>query len=278
MRRARGKLASGLLIAALVAAPAAATEPVPFHAFLAPDTSFAAVGSTFVVVFRAGDPAEHFNAYRVRLQFDPSLVEFVSVAEGALMIGGAPFRWTVPTSTDSTVTYDHVLMGAGTYVSGPGELSRFTFRALADGVSAIDITTDPDCTFYDNGLCVNDNPGQAFPRTVTLEGAVAVTGSPPLPAPPTGGAVGLSFRPNPTRGGGELQFDRASSGGAARLVIVDVAGRLVRERRWPASPAGSVSWVWDGRDASGAPVPAGVYFARVEEGPRVRFTRIVRLP
>ncbi len=274
MNAVRG-LAAG---AVLVAGPAAATEPVPFHAFLAPDTSVAAVGSTFVVAFRAGDPAEHFNAYRVRVRFDPALVEFVSVAEGSLMIGGAPFRWTVPTSTDSTVTYDHVLMGAGLYVSGPGELSRFTFRALADGVSALAITSDPHCTFYDNGLCVNDDPGQAFPRTVTLEGAVAVTGSPPLSAPPTGDAAGLSFRPNPTRAGGELRFDRATPGGAARVVIVDVAGRRVRERAWPAGPPGSAAWVWDGRDASGAPVPAGVYFARVQDGSRTRLARIVRLP
>lgn len=273
MNAVRG-LAAGL---ALVAAPVAATEPVPFHAFLAPDTSVAAVDSTFVVTFRAGDPAEHFNAYRVRLHFDPSLMEFVSVAEGALMVDGAPFRWAVPTSSDSTVTYDHVLIGAGMYVSGPGELSRFTFRALADGVSAIDITSDPHCTFYDNGLCVNDDPGQAFPRTVSLDGAVAVTGSPPLSAPPTGDAVGLSFRPNPTRGGGELVFEIRRPG-AARVVLVDVAGRRVRERVWSDVAAGRTVWAWDGRDAAGVPVPAGVYFARIEDGTGARHTRLVRTP
>ena len=263
-------------LAATMAAPAGATEPAPFSAFLAPDTSFAALGTTFVVQFRVGDPAEHFNGYRVKIRFDPARVAFRSVAEGSLMVAGAPSRFATPAITDSVVTYTHVLLGAGLVVNGPGELSRFTFEALSDGISALEVVSDPHCTFYDGGLCVNGDSTQAFPRAVTLEGAFAVTGAPPVGAPALGSApTGLRFLPNPTGGEGELLFD-VRRAGSARILLVDVAGRLVRETRFVAT-AGPARWRWNGSDATGAPVPAGVYFARLEDGAGARNTRIVLL-
>ena len=262
----------------MMAIPAKATDPVPFHAFLAPDTSVAAVGNTFVVQFRAGDPAQHFNGYTVEIQFDPTLVAFRSVAEGSLMVAGAPSRFHPYSLNGSVVSYTHVLLGAGLFVNGPGELSRFTFEALGDGISALDIVSDPHCTFFDAGLCVNDDATQVFPRTVTLEGAFAVTGNPDTDAPALGSAAtGLRFLPNPTRGAGELLFDIRRPG-SARLAIVDVTGRLVQERRWMAAVTGPERWSWDGRNAAGRTVAAGVYFVRVEDAAGARQLRVVRIP
>jgi hypothetical protein len=192
------------------------------------------------------------------------------------MVAGAPSRFAVPQATDSTVSYTHVLLGAGMFVSGPGELSRFTFQALVDGISALDIVSDPHCTFYDDGLCVNDDTTQVRPRTVTLEGAVVVTGGLPVDAPALGGVgSGLRFLPNPAREAGEFQFDIRRRG-AARLAIVDVAGRLVKEWQWVAD-AGTARRRWGGVDAAGTPLSAGVYFARLEDQEGARNLRIVLL-
>ncbi|GJM44719.1 MAG: hypothetical protein DHS20C21_15610 [Gemmatimonadota bacterium] len=80
----------------------------------------------------------------------------------------------------------------------------------------------------------------------------------------------LVAAPNPFRASTTLQF--AATGGATRLVtIVDVAGRQVARL----SGIGTIRW--DGRDESGATVPAGVYFARPEGGAREDAVRIVRL-
>ena len=54
----------------------------------------------------------------------------------------------------------------------------------------------------------------------------------------------------------------ASESGGAALAICDVSGRRVRELA-AAAGAGEHVLVWDLRDASGARVPAGLYFARL---------------
>ena len=41
--------------------------------------------------------------------------------------------------------------------------------------------------------------------------------------------------------------------------------------------AGTHAVAWDGRDGRGAPVPAGVYFARLEAGGEALDRRVVRL-
>ena len=76
-----------------------------------------------------------------------------------------PNRFTNLASTDSTVTYTHVVLCGGLSLDGPGELSRYTFEGLAVGVSPADIVSDVSCTFFDAGKCVGpDHPTR--PRDV----------------------------------------------------------------------------------------------------------------
>jgi hypothetical protein len=76
-------------------------------------------------------------------------------------------------------------------------------------------------------------------------------------------------------GGVELRFV-APRAGAARLSIHDVAGRRIAVVE---SPAGEASGVfrWDGRDAAGAPVRPGIYFARLSCGDARATARIAVL-
>lgn len=72
-------------------------------------------------------------------------------------------------------------------------------------------------------------------------------------------------RPNPTAGVATLRFalpraDRAT------VRILDVSGRVIRTLVDGALPAGAHEVRWDGRDAAGRPVAAGVYWSRVESG------------
>ncbi|MBK8230148.1 MAG: T9SS type A sorting domain-containing protein [Candidatus Eisenbacteria bacterium] len=72
-------------------------------------------------------------------------------------------------------------------------------------------------------------------------------------------------RPNPFRGTTEIRYalPRAES---VRIEVFDAAGRLVRTVAQGAQEAGLHSSVWDGRDASGRPVGAGVYYYKVSSG------------
>jgi flagellar hook assembly protein FlgD len=59
-----------------------------------------------------------------------------------------------------------------------------------------------------------------------------------------------------------------------RLGVYEVTGRLVRSFETPRLSAGVHEIRWDGRDAHGAPVASGIYFARLEAGV---FTETIRL-
>jgi len=83
-------------------------------------------------------------------------------------------------------------------------------------------------------------------------------------------AVRLLATPNPSRG--EVTLAMAALAGdpmsPARIVIYDVAGRVVRELRSedpgraPRGGADAAGAFWDGRDDAGRAVASGVYFAR----------------
>lgn len=66
-----------------------------------------------------------------------------------------------------------------------------------------------------------------------------------------------------------------SRAGEARLDVFDVSGRLVRMLARGVQPAGEHALAWDLADAGGAPVRAGLYFARVSvAGEGTRTTRV----
>ncbi len=70
--------------------------------------------------------------------------------------------------------------------------------------------------------------------------------------------------PNPFRWATTIRYT-VPSRGAAAVTIVDVTGRTIRRFADAADAAGgSRAVVWDGRDRTGAPVPAGVYFVRLD--------------
>lgn len=80
---------------------------------------------------------------------------------------------------------------------------------------------------------------------------------------------------NPTSGGSRLTLT-LPRGGPVRVVVYDLGGRAVRllEDGW--QEAGARSLAWDGRDATGAATPAGLYFIRAETQGQRATLRVVR--
>lgn len=88
---------------------------------------------------------------------------------------------------------------------------------------------------------------------------------------------GLRVVPNPGADRFALAFG-LEAGDRAVVRVIDVSGRMVREvASVGPAPTEFVAVEWDGRDAAGNPVPAGVYFAEVrrEADARVERARIV---
>ncbi len=82
---------------------------------------------------------------------------------------------------------------------------------------------------------------------------------------------GLACFPNPSS---EAVSFAGAGGEAGPLDVYDLAGRRVAVLP-PVAAAGAVTWRWDGRDLTGAPVGAGVFLARARDGgSALRVTRV----
>jgi hypothetical protein len=116
------------------------------------------------------------------------------------------------------------------------------------------------------------------PARQSVSAAFAITG-PALSAPAPGPAgVALSAAwPSPARGTVRWTLSLPSAG-EAQVEVLDLQGRVTRVLHAGPLPAGTHTLQWDGRDAQGRAVAAGVWFARARVGPVVRVQRVVRLP
>ena len=98
----------------------------------------------------------------------------------------------------------------------------------------------------------------------------------PSGVPVTGIVERVRPYPNPFRGQTGFLFAVARAT-ELRVGIYDLAGRLVRTLERRADGAGEHVLVWDGTDAAGRALTAGVYFARCRGGSVDQELRIVML-
>jgi hypothetical protein len=117
------------------------------------------------------------------------------------------------------------------------------------------------------GLAVYKSASGDLAKTATYELVISVGGSavdaPVVEAPPTAFALSAP-RPNPFGGETQLRFDVPANGGGALVAVFDLQGRKVKTLAEGERPAGRHTLTWDGRDAGGRKVAAGVYFVRLE--------------
>lgn len=151
-----------------------------------------------------------------------------------------------------------VFNASAAHANRPHEIFAEDFRALVGGALA-------------NYSGTIENAELAPPASVAglAEFIHAVAGD--AVAPVTGTA--LATFPNPSRQ--TVRFARPGTDAEAEaLVVFDLNGRRVATLA-PALSGGLVTWTWDGSDASGAPVGAGVFFARTRGGTATsRVTRV----
>lgn len=118
---------------------------------------------------------------------------------------------------------------------------------------------------FDAGGEIRGQIGLTSPTVGVEEVAVSIGGQKLLAAP------------NPVSGGGNVAlFYRLPEAGHLQVTIYDASGRVIRRvHDAPAQASGILTW--DTRDSTGAPVAAGVYFARLESAGSRQTQRIVVL-
>ncbi|MDD5720196.1 MAG: C25 family cysteine peptidase [Candidatus Krumholzibacteria bacterium] len=181
-----------------------------------------------------GDGSLHVRSRRP----DPLMVAHAS----RLDPGATVLDVTAPAGSRVVVaTADELLARAD--LAGEGPRSLALARPLRESESVRLTVTAPNAQPYRVAFAVG---GDQEPATEPLPTATAVLGNWPNPCNPQT-TLGLVL----------------PAGGAVRLTLYDVRGRLVRVLVDGTLPAGSHHVVWDGRDQSGQPVGAGVYLARL---------------
>jgi photosystem II stability/assembly factor-like uncharacterized protein len=119
----------------------------------------------------------------------------------------------------------------------------------------------------DGSVIRRTTTGGQDPAGVEVPGGDFPGGDPPGGVFPGGDVLGeriLALSPNPSANGTTISF-AAPAGTSAAIDVFDLLGRRVRTL---SASAGDETGVvrWDGRDARGLLVPAGVYFVTIEGG------------
>ena len=129
-------------------------------------------------------------------------------------------------------------------------------------VDYVALTTSSTIDF--NVLYAPVAPGEAFQAdNVSVYQDYVVSGA-PVGEDGTGLSFAAVMSPNPVRPDG-LFFVTTSRAGFVRARLYDVTGRMVQKLlEAPSVPRGRHAVRFDGRDASGRPLPSGIYFYRVE--------------
>jgi hypothetical protein len=88
------------------------------------------------------------------------------------------------------------------------------------------------------------------------------------------GLVGIT--PNPFQAAASIAYELAEAG-PVRLEVFDASGRMVRTLAAGTIAGGRHVEMWNGRDAGGSPVSAGVYFVRLTHRGRESARQIIRV-
>jgi hypothetical protein len=107
----------------------------------------------------------------------------------------------------------------------------------------------------------------------TDDGGAPVVGVDGLPAPTS---PALASFPNPFHAATTVRWSVVAPQ-RVTLSVIDVTGREVTTLFDGAAAAGEHATSWEGRDAGGAAVRAGVYFVRMQAGGTIETSKVLRV-
>jgi hypothetical protein len=188
---------------------------------------------------------------RVRIQYEVELAN--TPFDGAGIVAGTSVMTGTPAAGGSTVPLS-LLVGS----LSPNSLYHWRLR----------VATDSPFFPQSRWLGMPDNAiTEADVRTSATSG-IDVAGAPPAAA-----WLGASF-PNPFSASTEIAY-AIPSAAPLELGVYDVNGRKLATLARGTESAGRHVVRWDGRDAAGRSLPAGVYFVRLDFAGRYEASKIV---
>ncbi len=255
---------SAVLFCVLLLTAAAALAQVHLR-FDPPDTQLA-VGESGRLSIRIDEMLE-VRTLDVVVDYDTTVVRSLGGAEGTLYTDSGIFTFAGFEEDEPGTWHGYaVLMGAGLFVQGPGELYHWDFETLANGICPV--------TAVQVSLSMTD--GSWYEDVLLSDGKVTVgSGSGTDPRVPAV-TSGLRVAPNPFNPRTWIHFELDRSG-PARLEVLDLRGREVAVLADRVLSAGPQKVEWSGRAANGRAVPSGIYLFRLRSSGKVHWQRGVLL-
>src|SRR5215471_11182355 len=228
---------------------------------LTPSSQTVGPGTDFDLFFDATAAGSDFNGFDVVVSYDPAALTFLplsptSLQQGCLMTGGCSAAcgstFHLFSAAGDSLSASDVLLCNQTFLNGPGHLYKLRFHAS----STVQVThvLIRHTNFYNAGLFVT--PVSTSDATIGIGVTLGVGPSGPA------GAGRVRVEPNPSFGRVAFAIEGGGASGLDSVEILDLQGRIVRALA-PGGSSSAARMTWDGRDARGVPVAAGVYQARI---------------
>ena len=152
---------------------------------------------------------------------------------------------------------------------------RYPLPGAGDEVLVGDVNGDGTTDLVVLGRSVEGGDGGAF--VFLNQGIPAATAiAAETTSTPSAFALGANY-PNPFNPGTTIPVSVAAGAGDVDLTIYNVLGQPVRHVWNGPLAAGEHRLTWDGRDAEGQAVAAGVYLVRLHQGDQTRIRKMVKL-
>lgn len=218
------------------------------------DTTTLAPGeSTRVSIFL--EEAINFRTIEVTVNYDTTVVKSLGGGSGALYTESGYFVFDGFEEDPGSWHGYAIIMGAGEYVTGPGEVLFWDIEGLDLGVSPI---ISVEALIYDEASPPNLLADVVLDTaTVIVEDALSAV--PEIPA----FSNQLMVAPNPFNPRTLISFDMPRET-LARLTVYDMRGRQIALLYDGIAPAGILQENWNGTDNYGQAQPGGVYLFQLK--------------
>ncbi len=236
-------------MAFLATAPAEAAVELRFSPA---DTTIAPFSPARMAVYV--DQEIDLRTIEISVSYDTTVITSIAGGPGSLFTDSGFFLYSAfEEDVPGTWHGYSVIMGAGDFVTGPGELYIWDVTGNAVGITAI--TVQEAKLYNPAGSSISDV--SLISTTISVDEAVPAS-SVPLFFPGK-----LVPYPNPFNPRTAIQFELPEPA-SVFLAVYDARGRQIAVLLDRFSDAGYVNATWDGKNSAGLEQPGGVYFFRME--------------